>query len=202
MKRIFIALISMTSFIFCTACQGSGSTSVKPKQMLGDSFSSDFVLEMDDFTAEGIISKYDSGIWSVYFEMPSEVAGVQLDFNGDKTEASYKGLSFSVPQAALPSKAVIAEFIKAADEISGSEDITGSKKDDLIELDGDIEGEKYVLYLNGDGSPCEFRLDNMGSTLSFSNYSSDVKMTTTATTIESLVVTTTESDVSSEEAVQ
>lgn len=202
MKRIFIALISMTSFIFCTACQDSGSTSVKPKQMLGDSFSSDFVLEMDDFTAEGIISKYDSGIWSVYFEMPSEVAGVQLDFNGDKTEASYKGLSFSVPQAALPSKAVIAEFIKAADEISGSEDITGNKKDDLIELDGDIEGEKYVLYLNSDGSPYEFRLDNMGSTLSFSNYSSDVKMTTTAATIESLVVTTTGSEVLSEEAAQ
>lgn len=198
MKRIFVILISSALFIFCTACQGTSTGAVNPKQMLGESFSSDFILEMDDFTAEGIITKYDSGIWSVYFEMPSEVAGVQLDFSCDKTEASYKGLSFSVPQAALPSKAVISEFIKAADSLSDSEDISGSKKDDLIELEGDIEGEKYVLYLNNDGSPAEFRLDNMGSTLTFSNFSSDVKMTTTETTIESLIITTSSADVSEE----
>lgn len=200
MKRLFITLTALTGFIFCTACQSAGGTSVKPEQKLGDSFSTDFVLELDDFTAEGILTKYESGIWSVYFETPSEVAGVQLDFSGDQTQASYKGLSFSVPQAALPSKAVIAEFIKAVDSVAESGEITGSRKDDLIELDGDIDGEKYILYLNSDGSPAEFRLDNMGSTLTLSNYSSDVKMTTTETTIESLVITTAET--SSEESTQ
>lgn len=190
MKRLLIILTAAAGFAFCTACQSSGGTVLKPQQKLSESFSTDFVLEMDDFTAEGIMTKYETGVWSVYFDMPSEVAGVQLDFSGDSTEASYKGLSFSVPQAALPSKAVIAEFIKAIDSLADSENIEGNKKDDLIELEGDIDGEKYLLYLNDDGSPAEFRLDNMGSTLVLSNYSSDARITTTATTIESLAVTT------------
>ena len=197
MKRLLIILTAAAGFAFCTACQNSGGTMIKPQQKLTESFSTDFVLEMDDFTAEGIMTKYEAGVWSVYFDMPSEVAGVQLDFRGDSTEASYKGLSFSVPQAALPSKAVISEFIKAIDSLADSENIEGNRNDDLIELEGDTDGEKYLLYLNDDGSPAEFRLDNMGSTLVLSNYSSDARITTTEAAIESLVVTTS-SDISGE----
>lgn len=192
MKRLVMTFTALTGFILFTACESTGNSSAKAEQKLSGSFSTDIILELDDFTAEGTLTRLDSGIWNVYFESPSEIAGINLDFSGDKTEASYKGLSFSVPQAAMPSKALITELIKAIDSIAESEDIAGNKKDDLIELEGELEGEKYILYLNSDGSLAEFRMDNMGGFITFDNFSSDVKITTTATTIESLVVTTTE----------
>ncbi len=192
MKRLVMTFTALTGFILFTACESTGNSSAKAEQKLSGSFSTDMILELDDFTAEGTLTRLDSGIWNVYFESPSEIAGINLDFSGDKTEASYKGLSFSVPQAAMPSKALITELIKAIDSIAESEDIAGNKKDDLIELEGELEGEKYILYLNSDGSLAEFRMDNMGGFITFDNFSSDVKITTTATTIESLVVTTTE----------
>lgn len=192
MKRLVMTFTALTGFILFTACESTGNSSAKAEQKLSGSFSADMILELDDFTAEGTLTRLDSGIWNVYFASPSEIAGINLDFSGDKTEASYKGLSFSVPQAAMPSKALLTDFIKAVDSIAESEDITGNKKDDLIELEGEFEGEKYILYLNGDGSLAEFRMDNMGGSITFDNFSSNVKVTTTATTIESLVVTTTD----------
>lgn len=198
MKRLVMTFTALTGFILFTACEGTGNSSSKVEQRLSGSFSADMILELDDFTAEGTLTRLDSGIWNVYFASPPEIAGINLDFSGDKAEASYKGLSFSVPQAAMPSKALLTDLIKVVDSIAESNDIAGNKKNDLIELEGEFEGEKYILYLNIDGSIAEFRMDNMGGAIIFDNFSSDVKVTTTATTIESLVVTTTDTIMQSE----
>lgn len=190
MKRLIVTLTAITGFIVFTACENSAAPSANAEQKLNGVFSTDMTLELDDFTAEGVLTRYDSGIWNACFESPSELSGVQLNFNGDSVEASYKGLSFSVPQAALPSKALLTELIKAVDTVAESDDISGSKKDDLIEIEGELDGEKYTLYLNGDGSLAEFRMNNMGGCITFEGYSPDAAVTTTETTIESLVVTT------------
>ncbi len=174
MKRLIVTLTAITGFIVFTACENSAAPSANAEQKLNGVFSTDMTLELDDFTAEGVLTRYDSGIWNACFESPSELSGVQLNFNGDSVEASYKGLSFSVPQAA----------------VAESDDISGSKKDDLIEIEGELDGEKYTLYLNGDGSLAEFRMNNMGGCIIFEGYSPDAAVTTTETTIESLIVTT------------
>lgn len=192
MKRLIMTLTAVTGFVIFTACENPVSSSVSTEQKLDGCFSADMTLELDDFTAEGILTRYDAGIWSVCFDSPSEVSGLQLDFSGDNAEASYKGLSFSVPQAALPSKALLTELIKAVDSVAETESISGNKKDGLIEIEGEIDGEKYILNLNSDGSLAEFRMDNMGGCITFSNYNKEPALTTTATTIESLVVTTSE----------
>lgn len=195
MKRIFTCLVSAACLLFCTACGGGGS-SAKAEQRLDESFSASFVMEIDGLTAEGTVTKYDSDLWSASFDSPSQVAGVVLDFAGDDVTASYKGLAFSVPQAAMPSKALLLRFIEAVDEIADEEDVSGKEKDGLIEYAGELDGEPYYLYLNSDGSPAEFRMENMGGFIVFSDFSSDVVMTTVVTTVESFVVTTSETTVS------
>lgn len=190
MKRLIMIVTVCIIFCLCTACGKSSGISARAEQKLSGSFSADFTVELDDFTAEGMLTRYDSGIWSVYFESPAEVSGIQLDFSGDEVSASYKGLSFSVPQSVLPSKALLLQMIRAVDDTASEETINGSKKDDLIEIEGELEGEPYLLFLNSDGSLAEFRMDNMGGYIEFSDFTSEIKMTTTATTVESLIITT------------
>lgn len=199
MKRLIMIVTVCIAFCLCTACGKSGGISAKAEQKLSGSFSSDFTIELDDFTAEGMLTRYDSGIWSVYFESPAEVSGVQLDFSGDDVSASYKGLSFSVPQSVLPSKALLLQMIRAVDDAASEETISGSSKDDLIEIEGELEGEPYLLFLNSDGSLAEFRMENMGGYIKFSEFTSEIKMTTTSATVESLIITTGESSESSNE---
>ncbi|MBQ8686969.1 MAG: hypothetical protein IJ512_00310 [Ruminococcus sp.] len=190
MKRMMTMLTLLACMTALAACgEGSGAPATA-QQKLSGSFSSGVTLETDDFTAEGILTRYDAGIWSMYFDAPSEVAGVQLDFSGDEVTASYKGLSFSVPQAAMPSKQLILQCIQALDETAQNPDITGTKKDDWIEVEGELEAGDYILCLDDAGSPAEFRMDNMGACISFHDFNANVQMTTTTTTIPSLVVTT------------
>lgn len=191
MKRTFMGLVSVTCLFLCTACGGGGS-SAKAEQRLDEGFAASFVMEIDGLTAEGTVTKYAPELWSAAFDSPSEVAGVVLDFAGDDVTASYKGLAFSVPQAAMPSKALLLRFIEAVDEIADEDDVSGKEKDGLVEYEGELDGEPYYLYLNSDGSPAEFRMENMGGFITFTNFTSDVVMTTTVTTIESLVITTSE----------
>ena len=195
MKRTVFSLALVTCMFFCTACGGGGG-SAKAEQKLDEGFSAGFTMEMDGVTAEGMITRYDNGIWSAAFDSPSEVSGVILDFTGDDVTASYKGLAFSVPQAAMPSKALLLRLIDAVDEIAGEESIHGEKNDGLIEYKGELEGEPFYLYLNSDGSLAEFRMENMGGYITFRDFTSDVMFTTTATTVESLVITTSGTDVS------
>ncbi len=192
MKKMLLGMVSITGLLLCTACGGGEGGSAKTQQRLDESFSASFVMEIDGTTAEGTVTKYDDGIWSAEFYSPSEVAGVVLDFMGEDVTASYKGLAFSVPQAAMPSKALLLRLIGAVDETAAQEHINGSEKDGLIECEGELEGEPYMLYLNKDGSLAEFRLNNMNGFITFSEFTADVVMTTTVTTVESFEVTTTD----------
>ncbi|MBQ8514455.1 MAG: hypothetical protein IJ496_03570 [Ruminococcus sp.] len=190
MKRL-ISMISVLAMIpALTACGGGGGASAKVQQKLGGSFSANMVLEMEDFTGEGVLTRYDSGIWSVYFDSPAEVSGVLLDFSGEEVTASYKGLAFSVPQAAMPSKALLVHLIQAVDEIADTSDVTGTEKDGLIVMEGELETGPYELCLNKDGSLAGFAMKNMGASITFTDFTTDMVLTTTAATIASLVITT------------
>ena len=186
---VFAVWIGLCSAVL-TACSPSGGGSATAQQKLSGSFSANLTLEMDDFTAEGTLTRYDTGIWSMYFDSPSEIAGVVLDFSGDDVTASYKGLSFSVPQAAMPSKALLLQCITAIDTLAKSPDVTGSAKDDLIQIEGELETGPYELCLNKDGSLSSFQMDQMGACITFRDFQTDIQQTTVVTTIASLVITT------------
>ncbi len=190
MRRPIAIVAGLTALAMLPACSGS-STPAKVQQKLSDTFQVGMTLETDDFMAEGTLTRCGDGVWQVYFDSPSEIAGVQLDFSGDDVAASYKGLAFSVPQAAMPSKAVLLHLIQAVDELAENEEISGKKKDGCIEIEGEHETGAYVLCLGADGSLSEFRMDNMGALITFHDFNGGVQITTTVTTIESLVITTT-----------
>lgn len=189
MKRMVTAIALISCLAVLPAC-GSSSTPATAQQKLSESFSVNLTMEMEDFTAEGTLTRYEEGMWSMYFDTPSEVAGVQLDFSGEDVTASYKGLSFSVPQAALPARQLLLQCIQVLDEIAQNPDINGTKKDDRIVLEGELETGDYILSLNTDGTLSDFRMDNMGTSITFHEFQTDVQFTTTTTTIPSLVVTT------------
>ncbi len=191
MKKLFMVYVMLAGFIFCTACS-AGAGSIKADKKTLTKFSSGFTLEMDDFEAEGVISRYDSESWNVYFDSPSQIAGVELDFKDDDVTASYKGLAFSVPQAALPSKALILEFIEAVEDVEKNDDIKGSKNDGKVEVNGETDGEPYCISFNEDGSLAEFRMENMAGSITFREFTDVVQTTVTTTTIPVLSVTTVE----------
>ena len=193
MKKLFMPYVILIGFIFCTACSAGGGSAAPDKNSL-KTFSSGFVLEMDGFSAEGVLTRYDSETWNVYFTSPSQISGVELDFKDDDVKASYKGLAFSVPQAAMPSKALVFQLIEAVDDMEDMDDIKGSKNDGIIEIEGEVEGEPYVISFNDDGSLAGFRMDNMGGSITFHDFTDAVQTTVTTTTIPVLSVTTIETE--------
>ncbi len=190
MKRLISTIVVLSCAAVLSACSGTGGSNATVQQNLSGSFSTNLTLEMGDFTAEGTLTRCDSGIWHMYFDNPSEVSGVELDFCDEDVTASYKGLSFSVPQAAMPSKSLLLQCIQVIDEIAQNPDVSGTKKDDQIQIEGELETGPYVLSLNSDGSLADFRMDNMGACITFHDFDSNVQVTTTQTTIASLVITT------------
>ncbi len=184
-------------FMCLTACSKDGSCSTDTNQLAGQ-FSANFTMELPDLTAEGTVSRLGDEQWNVYFSSPNTVAGVTLDFVDDDVTASYKGLSFSVPQAAMSAKSLLISFLDAVEEVSDDsdeaddKDYSCSSKDGKAEIKGEHDGEPYYLTLNDSGALHEFRVDNTGGVISFSDFSKDVSVTTTTTTVERLVITTTD----------
>ncbi len=185
--------IALSFFVLASAC-GKTGTGKADTSLLQKPFSTGFTMETGELTAEGTLTHITDDIWNVSFSSPDTVAGVVLDFYDDEVKASYKGLEFSVPQAAMPAKALLMRFMDAAEELDDEEEITCTRKDDMTEIEGELDGEPYILYLNRDGSPKEFLVNNMGGSMEFKDFSGDVAVTTTTTTIERLVVTTTETN--------
>ena len=62
------------------------------------------------------------------FSSPNTLAGVLLSYRDDNVEASYKGLSFSVPKSALPLKAIISSLIDVVDTTAELPEISGEEK--------------------------------------------------------------------------
>ncbi len=183
--------VSLSLLVLASAC-GKTGTGKADTSLMQKPFSTAFIMETGELSAEGTITRVTDDIWNVSFSSPDTVAGVVLDFHDDEVKASYKGLEFSVPQAAMPAKALLMRFMDAAEKLADEEEITCSRKDDMTEIEGELDGEPYILYLNRDGSPKEFLVNNMGGSMKFRDFSGDVAVTTTTTTIERLVVTTTE----------
>lgn len=68
--------------------------------------------------------------------------------------------SFSVPQSAVPVRAMMLNLIKAVDENAKLEELKGEEKDGSLEISGELEGGKYLLIVDKDGRLIGFEMDN------------------------------------------
>lgn len=104
------------------------------------------------------------------FSSPNTLAGVLLSYRDDNVEASYKGLSFSVPKSALPLKAIISSLIDVVDTTAELPEISGEEKDGEILVEGELEQGKYTLKMDKTGVLIGFSMSNLNLEIIFTDF--------------------------------
>lgn len=169
MKR----LIAFAAAFFTSVCLAACSVPVKEKAEspngLNSSFSSSVSVALDEMNAEGTVKRFGNGMWEVEFSSPNTLSGVMLSFSEGNVTASYKGLNFSVPQSALPVKAMMLNLITAADDIAENEELSGSEKDGMIEISGSLDGGEYTLTVDKNGNIASFSMPGSKLKMTFSD---------------------------------
>ena len=121
------------------------------------------------------------------FSSPNTLAGVLLSYRDDNVEASYKGLSFSVPKSALPLKAIISSLIDVVDTTAELPEISGEEKDGEILVEGELEQGKYTLKMDKTGVLIGFSMSNLNLEIIFTDFQENGSgMTETTETTENV----------------
>ena len=167
MKRIFTFVLSVVTVVFLTACSVPGSSGSAHRNSLGCAFSSEVTMTIDRLEASGIIKRFGEGVWEIEFSEPNTLSGVKLEFSEGNVIASYKGLSFSVPQSAIPAKAMMLNLIKAVDDNAGAAELTGEESDGVFRVKGSLDGGDYILDVDENGLLSGFRMPNHKLTMRF-----------------------------------
>ena len=167
MKRIFTFVLTAAAAICLTACSVADVGRSSRKNSLGCGFSADVSIKMDRLEAEGTIKRFGDGVWEIEFSEPNTLSGVKLEFSEGNVLASYKGLSFSVPQSAVPVKAMMLNLIKAVDGNAKESELKGEEKDGLFQVKGSLDGGDYVLTVDDGGLVSGFDMPNNKLTMRF-----------------------------------
>lgn len=167
MKRIFTSVITMAAAVCLTACAVTKGGSKSCRNRLDEPFSADVSITIDRLEAEGSMMRYGEGVWEIEFSEPNTLSGVKLEFSEGNVMASYKGLSFSVPQSAVPVKAMMLNFMQAVDDNAGNEELSGEEKDGNISISGRLDGGDYTLTVDKDGLVSGFEMPNNKLTMKF-----------------------------------
>lgn len=201
MKKILTAFLCVVMIVSVTACGGIGGKKSQCRPGLNTAFSVTAVITYDDKEYNAAVMRYSVGNWDVTFSSPNTLSGVLLAFRGDQVDASYKGLSFSVPKTALPLKSMIINLIDAVDSAAGEDSIECSEDGELMLIDGENEHGKYVLKLNKNGELAGFSMPNLNMEMTFTDFApgqseppaSSEAPTEAATETETTVVSDSES---------
>lgn len=201
MKKLFSSV-----FILITLCLASCSAPMQTTQSrqnnLDSSFSSEITLTLDKLTAEGTLKRYGDSEWEVEFNSPNTLSGVNLAFSQGNVNASYKGLSFSVPKSALPVKAMLINLIDAVDTNSRSEELKGSDNEGMLEISGTLEGGDYILTVDGNGNISSFDMPNNLLEINFKEVSSIAGVPAPTTELPAETTVPTETTVQAENSNQ
>ena len=176
----FFLIISMC------ACS-SGGKNVKFSPKLNEPFVVTAKIQYGDQESDASFRKYSKANWDIEFSSPNTLSGVILSYRDDKVDASYKGLSFSVPKTALPIKSIISTFIDVADSTADLPEIEATEKEGLMIIEGETQQGKYTLKLDNSGGLSEFSMPNLELKIVFTDFhvdSSDIPESTQAETAE------------------
>ena len=108
------------------------------------------------------------GVWEIEFSQPNTLSGVKLEFSEVNVLASYKGLSFSVPQSAVPVKAMMLNLIKAVEDNAKLAELSGEESNGMLKISGSLDGGDYTLTVDKDGLLSGFEMPNNKLTMKFS----------------------------------
>lgn len=172
MKKLITFTLTILMVLCVVSCSVPLKSTTSRKNGLDCAFQADAAITLDRLQAEGIIRRFGTGAWEIEFSAPNTLSGVKLEFSEGNTEASYKGLSFSVPQSAVPVKAMMLNLIKAVDDNARLEELKGEEKDNVLEVSGKLEGGEYVLVVDKDGKLAGFEMDNNKLKMTFTDLTS------------------------------
>lgn len=186
MKKIIPIFLSVFLIISMCACS-SGGKNVKFSPKLNKPFVVTAKIQYGDQESDASFRKYSKANWDIEFSSPNTLSGVILSYRDDKVDASYKGLSFSVPKTALPIKSIISTFIDVADSTADLPEIEATEKEGLMIIEGETQQGKYTLKLDNSGGLSEFSMPNLELKIVFTDFhvdSSDIPESTQAETAE------------------
>ena len=169
MKRFIASVtlgISIISMVSCSTPMKKADSS--HKNTLNTPFETNVSISLERLEADGGIKRLGDGMWSVEFESPNTLSGIKLDFFNGDVKASYKGLEFSVPQSAIPVKAMMLNLIRAVDENAKADVLSGEEKGEKFAVNGSLEGGDYTLTLDKNGLPLCFEMPNNKLKIDFS----------------------------------
>lgn len=170
MKRLITSAAAVFTAAVClVSCSSPLKSETKRRNGLNSSFTADASVTIEKMQAEGKLCR-SGGEWDIEFTSPNTLSGVKLVFADGNVSASYKGLSFSVPQSAVPVKAMMAELISAVEENASMDELTGEEKDDTLRISGKLDAGSYTLIVDADGNLCGFEMPNNKLTMSFTNF--------------------------------
>lgn len=160
MKRVFTFAIVITLMFCLTACNVPKMSKSSRRNGLGAAFSATADITIDRLTAKGAVKRYGEGVWEIEFSEPNTLSGVKLEFSEGSVVASYKGLSFSVPQSALPVKAMMLNLMKAVDDSAKLEELSGEESDGCLKISGSLDGGDYTMTVDENGNLSGFEMPN------------------------------------------
>lgn len=192
MKRLVSFVVMIITAVMFVACSSPIKSETSRKNGLNCAFESSVNMTIDKLNAEGIIRRFGDGVWDVEFSTPNTLSGVKLSFDGGVVTASYKGLDFSVPQSAMPVKAMMSNLIEAVDTNARLDELKGSENDNVLEISGSLDGGDYVISVGKDGKLISFEMENNKLKMIFSDMKEMLSMPEETTSMTSAVETATE----------
>ncbi len=192
MKRIFTFVLTIGAVLCLAACAVTKGGSSSRRNGLGSAFSAAASITIDRLEAQGEIKHYGEGVWEIEFSEPNTLSGVKLEFSEGNVLASYKGLSFSVPQSAVPVKAMMLNLIKAVEDNAKLDELSGEESDGMLKISGSLDGGDYTLSVDGNGLLSGFEMPNNKLSMKFS------EMKTAEITIEQATAAETSAAVTAE----
>ncbi|HAG12637.1 MAG TPA: hypothetical protein DCG49_02115 [Ruminococcus sp.] len=168
---------------FCTACTSAAISSDFSPQ-IDESYSANAELSYGDGqSAQLLLTRYADGLWESAFSEPPSLAGVVLTFDGNAVSASYKGLAFTIPKAALPARNMLALVIDSLDQAAADDNASYLQLDDgSWALNGQCDGGSYTLTFAADGSPASFEVPSQPLLVTFTDYAACAPISTDSTT--------------------
>jgi len=192
MKRIFTFVLTIGAVLCLAACAVTKGGSSSRRNGLGSAFSAAVSITIDRLEAQGEIKRYGEGVWEIEFSEPNTLSGVKLEFSEGNVLASYKGLSFSVPQSAVPVKAMMLNLIKAVEDNAKLDELSGEESDGMLKISGSLDGGDYTLTVDGNGLLSGFEMPNNKLSMKFSEMKTAEITIEQATAAETSVAVTAE----------
>lgn len=186
MKKIIPVFMSFVMTVSLCACSG-GEKSVKFTPKLNQPFDVTAKIEYGDMQSDAILKRYGNANWDIEFSSPNTLSGVVLSYRDDKVDASYKGLSFSVPKSALPVKSIISSLIEVVDTTAEMTEVDAVEDEGLMKIEGELQQGKYTLKLDKNGGLAEFNMPNLDLEIDFSDFKDSAPQATTS--VSSMVTT-------------